>query len=126
MAEDLLHDARLGHERDDLAPAAAVLADQDVDVEHALHQLRPARGARGVLRAAWLATRLTLELAVGLLFDGRLGDHVLAPRRRRREHAVVREKMHARAWNQRGQALEEGPPFMRIEEGMCVVPSRKG
>ena len=35
-------------------------------------------------------------------------SHLLAPPRRRREHAVVREQMHARARDQGGEPLDEG------------------
>jgi len=49
-----------------------VFAHEDVDLEHAFHELRPARGARGVLRAADRTAPFTL--VVGLLLDGWFGD----------------------------------------------------
>ena len=43
VREDLAHDDAIGEQRDQLACAAAMGADEDVDREHAFHQLCPTR-----------------------------------------------------------------------------------
>ena len=105
-----MDDRGVGDERDQPPHAAAVGTEQDVHIECPFHQLRP--------RAPSL--RLSLPFGVQAGARGCWNDGV-PPRSRRGEDTVVGQQGTARAWNQGGQAFDEGE---RVEDemGRAIAP----
>ena len=98
MLEDAAHGVRLAQEREEVACATAVLADQDVDCEYALHELGPRVAlsfrALGLFGPDRGAARFVVVCV------GWRRHHAVAIRRRRSEDPVVGREMHARPGHQ--------------------------
>jgi hypothetical protein len=85
---------------------ATLSAEQDVQIEDALHELRPQVAVRRSWGGFGLLRRVRGIPASGA-GPGALGQHLVTPRRTWREHAVVGLQLHSRRGHEGGETLEE-------------------